>query len=685
MVTNGRVRWRAGVVLVGAGWLATLVAVAAQRPPTIDRHVPSGVEARGPLNELAPAQAVVDGTTVGAAACAECHASVHQKWSTARHAKMLQPATPDTVLGDFTNAAITLRGSEFTLGREGKGFLIRGAFPTPQFATHRVDFTLGSRRVQHYLTRLEDGRIVVLPPTWDVEKREWFHNLDIVNPEEGAENPVQVWNTSCLECHVSGSVKGFDVDRLTYDTRWTDFGTGCERCHGPGDRHVASHRGGAVQSAVRMFVPSGTRSEQSTMVCAQCHSLRDVTVPGFTAGAEYFDYFTPVLEYGQRDSKDPAYWPDGRPRRFSNDAIGFWQSRCYLSGRATCVTCHVDPHVPDIPPSLNGRFATSYGGQAPPSPGSATCVRCHQGIADDRVRHTRHAAGSPGSECVACHMPRTVISLRHRMPDHTIGVPAPENTIAHGIPNACSECHTDKRAEWAVRALDEWYPQGRRRQLVVRADAFSAARRGDPAAVDQLLTIARDRGLPPLVRANAVGYLRKFPSARTTSALVAAASSDHPAIRVTAVLGLGAPAEPRGGVPTVLIDALADPRRVVRVGAALSLLNRQVTTLTGDSRERLEQAKHDYLTRASRLADDALVQLDAGKFQLLYNEAEGAARSFAASLRLDASLHASRYYLAVAHVMRGRLDDARAQLARIPKTDALAEAAAKLLAAIAKK
>ena len=38
-----------------------------------------------------------------------------------------------------------------------------------------------------------------------------------------------------------------------------------------------------------------------------------------------------------------------------------------------------------------------------------------------RVRGTRGtSAGSAGSSCVACHMPRTVISLRSRMPDHTI-------------------------------------------------------------------------------------------------------------------------------------------------------------------------------------------------------------------------------------------------------------------------
>jgi hypothetical protein len=95
--------------------------------------------------------------------------------------------------------------------------------------------------VQHYLTRLPDGRLVVLPPAWDVEKSEWFHNLDIVNPDDAALNPVQVWNRTCYGCHVSGSEKGFDQTRLSYDTRWSDFGTSCERCHGPGAAHVARY------------------------------------------------------------------------------------------------------------------------------------------------------------------------------------------------------------------------------------------------------------------------------------------------------------------------------------------------------------------------------------------------------------------------------------------------------------
>jgi hypothetical protein len=608
---------------------------------------------------------------VGAARCGQCHEGKHNTWLGGRHSKMLQPATPTSVLGDFSKSSMVLRGTRFTLARDGDRFTIGGAFPTSRDEVHRVNYTLGSRRVQHYLTTLPDGRIVVLPPTWDVERREWFHNLEIVNPDESARNPVQVWNRNCFGCHVSGEDKRYDPAQNSYDTRWIDFGTTCERCHGPGAAHVeraAAHRP-SDRTTSTIVVPTALTPERSTMVCAQCHSLRDVTVPGFAAGDDYFDHFTPVLEYGQSgDSRDPAYWADGRPRRFSNDAVGFWQSRCFLSGSATCVTCHVDPHEPDI--DRNPQLASTN---------NSLCAKCHETLAKEVSRHSHHAAGSEGSSCVSCHMPRTVVSLRAKMADHTISVPAPENTVRYGIPNACSECHRDKSAPWAVDLLAKWYPNGRRQRLVTRADAFSAARRRDPAAIDQLIGVARDERQPPLIRANAVGYLRFFPVARAQSELVAAAAAEPAAVRATAVLGLAEPGFSAPAVTPILVRALADPRRIVRVGAALSLMNLKVTTLEGEPRRQFEQAKRDYLSRARLLEDDALVLLDVGKFHLLNRDPDSSARTLEASLRLDTGLHGARYFLAVARVAQGRTADARTLLSAIPEGDAYGPVAAALL------
>ena len=65
---------------------------------------------------------------------------------------MLQPATTSTVIGDFGRRRTTLRGQTFGLeAREGSFWITESAL-TGRPRTHRVDFTLGSRRIQHYLT-----------------------------------------------------------------------------------------------------------------------------------------------------------------------------------------------------------------------------------------------------------------------------------------------------------------------------------------------------------------------------------------------------------------------------------------------------------------------------------------------------------------------------------------------------
>ena len=73
-----------------------------------------------------------------------------------------------------------------------------------------------------------------------------------------------------------------------------------------------------------------------------------LTVPGYSAGADYYDFFYPTLEYSQPEDKDPAYWPDGRTRRFSNDALGLCQSECFRKGGLTYVECHVAAHETEI-------------------------------------------------------------------------------------------------------------------------------------------------------------------------------------------------------------------------------------------------------------------------------------------------------------------------------------------------
>jgi predicted CXXCH cytochrome family protein len=610
---------------------------------------------------------------VGAEACAACHREVHDTWKRGRHSRMLQPATSASIVGDFSRDALTLRGRRYQVRAANGEYFVTESDLTGRAQEHRVEYTLGSRRIQHYVATIDKGWMIVLPPTWDVQRREWFHNMEIVRADESNPKAIQQWNKDCVGCHVSGEEKNYRPATQEYATRWQDFGTSCERCHGPGGAHVeAFTRSQSTRPAGERLIVRPTRldPEASSAICAQCHSLRNVISPNYTAGGDYYDFFNPRLEYDPTATREPAYWADGRPRRFSNDAIGLWQSACFLRGGATCTTCHYDPHEPNVDrrPQL-----------APEN--NSLCTRCHEVIGQRLTAHTRHAATSAGSSCLECHMPKTVISIKATMRDHTISVPAPENTTAFGIPNACTECHADRKPAWAAGVLDAWWPRGRRVRLLERARTFSAARRKDPAALDALLAIAADASAPPLIRANALGYLRNYRDDRARGALLAAATADHPALRATAVASLGAVGDGRAvEVRSALAAALADRLRSVRIAALASLIAAGGPALEARDAARLQEVGRELGALAPLYSDDAGFNRDVGMVQLLSGQFDRAGDALQICLQLEPAHPAAKFLLALARLGQGRTDAARKLLAEVPPSDPSYEAARRRLA-----
>lgn len=583
---------------------------------------------------------------------------------------MLQPATAVAIKGDFgfQGGRIVLHGATYRLRQGSDGFYISESVFSGKEQEHRVDFTLGSRRIQHYLTKLPDGRIIVLPPSWDVLRKQWFHNMDIVNPEETDGSQVQVWNKNCYSCHVSREQKNFDTAQKTYDTRWQDFGTNCERCHGPGSDHVASHQAASAAPA-KLVVPSHLSASRGSMVCAQCHSLRNIVAENFTAGSDYFDFYLPVLEYGQKPGNDPSFWPDGRTRRFSNDAIGLWQSECFLKGGATCTACHTNVHDPAI--EKNNALRAN-----------GICTTCHSAIGENVAAHTHHKSDSAGSACVECHMPRTVFSIKASIRDHSISIPTPENTLRYNIPNACNVCHQDHDANWTLARMKQWYTDASRQKLIGRAAAFSLARAGDHKAIDPLEKILADASQGAVVRANAVGHLSRFSDdPQVVAALEQALKDREPLVRAVAAQRIASKKTP-GEISGALIQALGDPSRSVRVGAVLSLVNLGVARPPGDDGRRFDQAAEEYLARAAILADDGSEQFNAGAMYLAAGKAQAAIGAFQSALRLDREVPAA-YGLACAYVQAGRIDDAIRTLRVIPAKDPYFAAAQRLMVALA--
>jgi tetratricopeptide (TPR) repeat protein len=325
--------------------------------------------------------------------------------------------------------------------------------------------------------------------------------------------------------------------------------------------------------------------------------------------------------------------------------------------------CHTDVHEPDI--DKNTALATKQ---------DALCAGCHREIAALGSKHTHHEAPGAGSKnaavtCVSCHMPRTSISLRHRMPDHTISVPAPLNTKRFGIPNACNECHKDRNAEWAEGRLAEWFPGGRRAQTMADAVAFALGAARDPAGLAPLARIAGDASRPPLVRANALGHLRGYTDAAATGALLAGAQASHPMIRVAALLSL----TDQGRIDAVraaMERGLSDERRTVRMAAALGLLNAGVRPAGEDAVSRgLLAAMGEHATRAAFLRDDPVTQLDLGKMFFLAGDWKRAETSVKDALGLDPRTPGANYFLGLATLGQGRLAEAKAILRSVDRKD----------------
>jgi tetratricopeptide (TPR) repeat protein len=626
-----------------------------------------------------------DSGYVGAATCAKCHAEISHQWERSLHAKIMRPATAGSVEGDFEQSRIVLRGSTYLLQQQNSNYFITESDLTGKPQKHKVEYTLGKQRVQHYLTTLGDGRIIVLPPTWDNVAKKWIHDIDLGNPEEDPGAEIQTWNKTCYSCHVSREKKNFDAEQLRYATTWQDFGVNCERCHGPGKEHVAAvrakvtnaqHVAGPDKIAIDKSIvnPSNLDPARSTMICAQCHSFRDIYVDDFKPGSSYYDFFLPVMEYRLPNSDDPAYWADGRPRWLSNEAVALWQSQCFLKGGATCVTCHSQAHDIDI----------DHNPQLRPE-NNKLCLSCHTTIATRVVAHTHHGKNSAGSSCVACHMPQTVVGIAATFHDHSMSIPVPENTLRHAIPNACNLCHKDKDAAWAMLQMNSWYGNQPGQKIIDRADAFTGARKGDASVIPALLRILSDASEGPFLRANAAGYLASFPNdPEAYHAVFHSFSDPEPLVRATAAFDLRPRAAQREEVAPQLVSLLRDPVTTVRMSAAIALVAIGVRQLPGEDGQRIEQAQEFYHARAELNSDDAQQQFAAGRFYFLAGEIDRAISAFRDSLTLDPKIPA-QYVLAEALAQKGDQKKAQQVLEEIPRSDPQYSRAQQLLATLEAK
>ncbi len=496
----------------------------------------------------------------GAARCRDCHERRHATWTHDWHAKALVRATPGTVAGNFP-AHFRGRSSEAWMGRDGDGWMMRTIGADGTGSDLPIQWLLGGKRMQDPLTVLPDGRWQVLPIYWHVTGKAW---VDFTDTSQGTLDPGHPffwanWRRNaqheCLDCHVTGLDVRYDRPTRTWRTSMVDAGVACESCHGPGARHADTRDAGDIVHPGRVSPLAGLA------ICGQCHGPRTPLFPildaanRFQPGQAYDDHYQAlVIVAGSERSHD--FYADGRPRTSSHELIALLQSRCHLVGQATCLTCHTAPHEPSGPNELR---------DADPD---ASCRGCHEDVATAGRAHTRHEA--PGAQqCIACHMPPVVSGVLDQFADHAIDVPVPENTVRHGVPNACNVCHTEASPASMATALHARWPQAASRQARRRrlADAIDEATATSSREALQL--VVADPAEASTLRGAAVQLLaQRFPHASPES-LRPLLRDPSVLVRAQTVEALGMAAARSTAADMVAL--LGDPSLTVRHVTALVL------------------------------------------------------------------------------------------------------------------
>jgi tetratricopeptide (TPR) repeat protein/formate-dependent nitrite reductase cytochrome c552 subunit len=522
-----------------------------------------------PASAPAAPKASAPARFVGSKACASCHAAEHEVWRGSQHARAMQEASPQTMLGDFNDVTFRHGGVAHRFFRRDEKFLVRTDGPDGKLTEFEIRHAFGVEPLQQYLIDLPGGRLQALGIAWDTERRRWFH----LYPSERIDHRDELhwtarqqnWNFMCADCHSVDVRKNYDAATDAFKTTWAEISVGCEACHGPGSAHLewARDRKGdpakgltaalderrgarwAIDAKTGSAVRSMPRdSAREIEVCAQCHSRRAQFSEGYHAGKPFLDYYQPSLLTA------PLYHADGQQRDEVYTWGSFLQSRMHAQG-VTCADCH-EPH----------------GGRLRAGTPDATCLTCHAADRFAARAHHLHASDSKGASCVACHMPATTYMVVDPRRDHSFRVPRPDLTAALGTPNACNGCHADKTPRWAAEAIEAVH--GKTRKGTQRfAEALDAGRRNHPAAGGMLVTLAGDPAAPGIARATALRELVQYGSREAYASIESGARSAEALLRMAALDAVaGYPPEARVRIAAPLLE---DPVRAVRMAAGLAL------------------------------------------------------------------------------------------------------------------
>jgi hypothetical protein len=271
---------------------------------------------------------------------------------------------------------------------------------------NEVRYLLGSGRQGSTCLIEHDGFLFQSPISWFSAKPGW-------ELAPGYENDPLLFfrqiSHECLFCHSNGAtlVPG---TQNHYQTPLfpKGYGIGCERCHGPGQLHVAARRQAPPEGDVDYTIvnPAHVEPRLRDAVCEQCHLQGEIRV--VRRGVALNNY-RPSLPLHRFVSVFVRTQETAESQRSASELQQFYASRCrtMTGGTMACTACH-DPHSVLAPDKRDAFYRDR-------------CQKCHA-EKPCALPVTVRREKNPADSCIACHMPKAAsANVSHAaLSDHRI-------------------------------------------------------------------------------------------------------------------------------------------------------------------------------------------------------------------------------------------------------------------------
>lgn len=323
------------------------------------------------------------GEFAGPESCGSCHDSLYDNHLRTAHYLTSRPATRQSVKGSFNTGRNTFVMSDrlkVVMEQTSNGLMQSAFVDGMELNSRPMDLAIGSGRKGQTYLYWQGDRLFELPVSYYSALDQWCNSPGYPFDRILFNRPIP---GRCIECHGTYMKLSPSDGGESFDRSKVILGVTCERCHGPGARHVSFHKDHPGEKTGRNIVnPLRLSRQQRLDNCALCHSgIRENIRPvfSFLAGDTLENYSLPNYDANRAGDLDVH----------GNQYGLLTASKCFRSSAMDCSSCH------NVHEAEANNFELF----------SMRCMTCHPAEGHNFCSVAGVSLERLKSNCIECHMP----------------------------------------------------------------------------------------------------------------------------------------------------------------------------------------------------------------------------------------------------------------------------------------